>query len=279
MKRLRRSKSSVCAVCGRGKGNRKMPRCPRCPGQPVASSLSLEPMLGVRIVSVDASMEAMGVAVTSPWEPGRLEVCETLDPFAPEVDDVCENALVTSARDGAPTWLVIEEPGVGGKFATPDMYQSIGSAIGIWRRAWALAGGSDSRVFRVLQILWQSGALKAGNTRDRDDRAQAAIDVARLVWHPRLVVLDALTGETMGEGEEPIAWDTDSAAAAMLAWFVLRWPTFVDQIGQRDRAAAEKLARRAAIAREDRDRPTLADDCIAHVQPAPARGTTGSLFG
>lgn len=237
-RRFRRAKGptpAACAACGRVKGARKVPKCPRCPGQSVAASLELEPVRGVRVIAVDPG-KVSSVSVTSPTTQ-RLEVCRDLNPLTEALDDIVDAATRRSELDGAPLWMVIEEPGQGGDFATPSMLVGMGQPIGMWRRAFVVAGGADSRVILVRQVTWQAGALAgaaahAGHA-DRDARIDRSIEVARAVWG----------NET--EGGSRFDWTPDRAASALLAWFVLRWPSFIDQIGVRDRAAARAVLERA----------------------------------
>lgn len=237
-RRFRRKKATgaACEHCGRAKGARKVPRCPRCPGQPIAASLSLEPLLGVRIVGIDPGATS-AVSVTSPTVPNRLEVCRELDPLSPDVDDVLDAAVQRSEDDGAPLWVVIEEPGMGGERATPSMLVGMGQRIGMWRRAAVLAGVPDSRIILLRQITWQAGALPQEQTGgDREDRIAQSLRVARAVW-------GSVT--TKGAG---IEWTDDKAASALISWFVARWPTFLDQVGVRDRERAARVAENVAKA-------------------------------
>jgi hypothetical protein len=289
VKRFKRSKpkGGACAACGRMKGDLRTARCPRCPGQPVSASLALEPLRGVRIVAGDPSMTMCGLAVTSPTHPGRLEVATDVHALAPELDDLIGDAVARSEHDGAPIWLVLEDPGMGGERATPAMLLGLGQAIGCMRRTWALAGGLDSRVILVRQITWQAGLMPghsahAGHA-DREERSDRAVELARVLWGPR--VLDG----------SPITWSPDTSAAALLAHFSLRWPDFLDRVGVRDRARAAEVAARGAGARPAAPivtpAPTRAPSIAAAPSGAPdvatrvvresatARAAQGSLFG
>lgn len=258
MRRFRRKTAAltVCPACGRGKGDRKRQKCQRCPGMSVAASLELQPLAGVRVIGVDASMTMCGVAVTSPTVANRLEVCRDVHALDPAIDEILADAIARSEDDGAPMWLVIEDPGVGGDRATPTMMLAVGRAIGCWQRAWACAGQHDNRVILIRQNTWVAGALAGANAEGlhagRADRATMSLDVAPLVWGR-----EVLSGGA-------IAWTDDSAAAALLAWFALRWPGFLDEIGARDRARAAEVARRvssapaeALLMRETAPSPTL----------------------
>lgn len=257
MKRFRRAKpkAGACVACGRVKNDRKRPLCPRCPGRPIAASLALEPLLGVRIVSGDPSMTMSAISVTSPTQPGRLEVCRDIEALAPELDDVMSDAIARSEDDGAPIWLVLEDPGMGGDRATPAMMLSVGQAIGCFRRAWALAGGRDSRVVLVRQITWQAGLMPGQGTQDgRDDRVAASLDLAPLVW-----------GQNVTSGGA-ISWTADAAASALLAHFLLRWPEFLDAVGPMDRKRAAEVVARAARAERQAAQPL---PTAPRITPAP----------
>lgn len=258
-RRFRRSKGptpDACPACGRAKGARKVAKCNRCPGQSVAQSLELEPLRGARLIAVDPG-KVSSVSITSPTTPNRLEVCRDLNPLSEALDDIVDAAVQRSEVDGAPLWMVIEEPGQGGDFATPSMLVGMGQPIGMWRRSFVVAGGADSRVILVRQVTWQAGALSGADAHaghaDRDARIDRSIEVARAVWG----------SET--ESGSPFEWTPDRAASALLAWFVLRWPAFVDQVGVRDRAAAQRVV--------DAGRETLTP---VHIEP---RGEQRSLFG
>jgi hypothetical protein len=153
--RFRRPKANakVCVACHRVKGDRKVAKCPRCPGQSVGATMG-DPFEGIRIVAVDPGMDGSGVVVTSPTQIDELEICRTQKPLSAGPDEVMREALERSARDGAPCWLVIEDPGVGGPRANPEMMLSVGQAIGMYRRAWVMAGGRDDRVVLVRQVSW-----------------------------------------------------------------------------------------------------------------------------
>lgn len=231
-RRFRRAKASpaTCAACGRTKGDRKRAKCNRCPGQSVAASLCLEPVAGVRIVGIDPGATS-AISVTSPTVQNRLEVCREIAPLSPDVDEVIDAAVQRSEDDGAPLWVAIEEPGMGGPRATPAMLVGLGQWIGMFRRAAVLAGVPDKRVIIVRQITWQAGALpQVRSGGDREGRVASSIDVARLVWGT-----ETLSGSR-------IEWTADRAASALLAWFVPRWPPFVDAIGVRDRESARLVA-------------------------------------
>lgn len=268
--RFRRAKANakVCKICHREKGDRKKPKCPLCPGQAIADTLLEHAIRGVRLVVVDPSLERTGVVVTSPTDPGALELRASFDPLGPELDGIMRAALSRSERDGAPTWLVLEDPGVGGPRANPAMFLAVGQAMGMARRAWARAGGSDRRVVLVLQVSWQAGTGVARGTKDdRGARLDEAVARAEEVWTSRSL-----------EGD----WDGDQACAAMLAHFCLRWPEFTERMSERDRGAAEACA--DALPGMAVVPPQSSQDAPeGPARPVPSstvpRATTGSLFG
>jgi hypothetical protein len=240
-RKLRRDRAAqvaaTCAACGRTKGARKVPRCPRCPGQPIAATLAVEPLMGIRLLVVDPSSRACGAVITSPTIPNRLEMAVTVDPFSDGPEAIAQVAIEASIEDGAPAWLVMEHPGSGGggagSWMRPDVLLALGRAMGIFEHAWRSNGGARARVLTVEQVAWSAGMIPGA--RNRDARKAAAKQLAPLLWGTWTVE----AGRAMPTS---IAWTDDLAEAGLIASFVRRWPPFIDGIGDRDRAAALRVS-------------------------------------
>jgi len=190
----------------------------------------LEPVHGVRVICVDPSTRSCGVVVTSPTHPHKLEWAVTIDPFTRDPDQICQEVIKCWSLDKAPTWLVIEDPGHGGPRARPDVILGIGQAIGIWRHAWMVNDGPDSRVLLVRQVTWCAGMMPDLIQAKRAERQAESLRTAKLIWGSGYIGTP-----TLGVRSDSIKWTEDLADAAMMASFIRRWPEFVDQIGALDR--------------------------------------------
>lgn len=240
-KRLKRKKSEdgTCAHCGRKTGERSKPKCSRCPGQKISASMHVHPYEGVRLLVVDPSTVKCGVCVTSPTQPYKLEHAWTIDPFTIDPHTICEKVVADSVGDGAPCWLIVEDPGFGGPRARPDVILGIGQAIGVWRAAWIIAGGGDTRVLLVRQVVWVAGVMPHLTQAKGIERKAGSMEKAPLLWGRETIGSPIPPVQALPPAE--IEWTEDLADAGMLANFVLRWPEFIDQIGIRDRADAEDV--------------------------------------
>lgn len=175
------------------------------------------------------------MVVTSPTDHHKLEWAITIDPFTRDPDKICTEVLACSDKDRSPEWLVIEDPGHGGPRARPDVILGIGQAIGIWRHAWMVNGGADSRVLLIRQVTWCAGMMPNLIQAKRAERQAESLRQAPLIWGAKTI---GTPSGLVRSGE--ISWTEDLADAAMMASFVRRWPEFVDQIGKNDLKSIER---------------------------------------
>lgn len=194
----------------------------------------LDPIWGVRLVVCDTSTKLCGVVVTSPLNPHKLELAVTVDAFTKDPDVICDAAIAQSEKDGAPCWMVIEDPGVGGPRSNPTIVLGMGQAIGIFRRSWIMSGGGDSRCLMVRQVTWCAGMIPTAY--DREARKKESKRQAPIIWGSDQLGLLGVSSE-----RSEIDWTEDLADAGMIASFMLRWPEFVDTIGPMDRKAADRF--------------------------------------
>lgn len=142
-----------------------------------------------------------------------------------------------SSIDGAPLFVVIEEPGMGGDFGGPRTVFGMGQTFGMWRRAAVCAGIPEARIVAIQQATWIPAIMGSGATGrlDREGSLARAMELAPLLY-----------GRALAAGES-IAWTEDAAMSALLGNFALRAPLFLDTIGVQDRARAAKIATAAGF--------------------------------
>jgi hypothetical protein len=113
---------------------------------------------------------------------GKLLSSGTVDLHSHDIDAVVELALGGPDRDKArmrSTVMVIEKPWNSGHMSAAV---GLGGAIGVWRRQWVLAGGSERRIERVHAMTWRARILGAARGLTREQWKALAVARARALF-------------------------------------------------------------------------------------------------